>query len=151
MSGSSHGQHHALGIERLGVIHHAALVHDELHHRRDVLVRDHDEAPHDRLADLLDDARRRARCSGLSTCSTSPFVFTHLVNDRRIRGDDVHVVLAAEPLLDDLHVQQAEEAAAETEAQRDARLRHVTGKRQSLSCSLPIAAFRCSKSAVLIG
>ncbi len=61
------------------------------------------------------------RSSGLSTMSTSPFVFTHLVDDRRIRGDDVHVVLAPEPLLDDLHVQQAEEAAAEAEAERDAR------------------------------
>ena len=44
----------------------------------------------------------------------------HLVNDGRVGGDDVHVVLAAEPLLDDLHVQQAEEAAAEAEAERDA-------------------------------
>ena len=33
-------------------------------------------------------------------------------------GDQVEVVLALQPLLDDLHVQQAEEAAAEAEAQR---------------------------------
>ena len=33
--------------------------------------------------------------------------------------------LAAEPLLDDFHVQQAEEAAAETEAERGAAFRRV--------------------------
>ena len=38
-------------------------------------------------------------------------------------GDQVEVVLALQPLLDDLHVQQAEEAAAEAEAQRDRTLR----------------------------
>jgi hypothetical protein len=35
-------------------------------------------------------------------------------------GDHRHVELALQPLLDDLHVQQAEETAAETEAQRRA-------------------------------
>ena len=35
------------------------------------------------------------------------------------RGDDVEVELALQPLLHDLHVQQAEEAAAEAEAERD--------------------------------
>ena len=41
----------------------------------------------------------------------------HLVDDGRVGGEDVEVVLAAQALLDDLHVQQAEEAAAEAEAQ----------------------------------
>ena len=41
-----------------------------------------------------------------------------VVDHRRIGGDDVHVVLPAEPLLDDLHVEQPQEAAAEAEAQR---------------------------------
>ena len=45
-----------------------------------------------------------------------------MVLDRRRRGDEVEVELALEPLLDDLHVQQAEEAAAEPEAQRDRAL-----------------------------
>ena len=96
-------------------------------------------------------ARVGQECSGLSTCSTSPFVFMHLVDDARIGGDDVHVVLAPQPLLDDLHVQQAEEAAAETEAERDADSRPDRRNAESLSCSLPMAALRCSKSAVLIG
>ena len=38
-------------------------------------------------------------------------------------GDEVEVVLALQPLLNDLKVQQAEEAAAEAEAERDRRLR----------------------------
>ena len=45
----------------------------------------------------------------------------HLVDHGRRRRDQVHVVLALEPLLHDVHVQQAEEAAAEAEAER---LRH---------------------------
>ena len=42
----------------------------------------------------------------------------HAVQHARRRGDQVHVELALEPLLHDLHVQQPEEAAAEAEAQR---------------------------------
>ena len=37
-------------------------------------------------------------------------------------GDDVHVELAVEAFLDNLHVEQAEEAAAEAEAQSHRRL-----------------------------
>src|SRR5204862_8126971 len=40
----------------------------------------------------------------------------HCVNDAGIGGDDVHVVLAAEPFLDNLEVEQTEEPATETEA-----------------------------------
>ena len=79
---------------------------------------------HDRLADFLDDARvgQVRRIVDLHDFAARR---QHLVNDARIRGDDVHVVLAAEPLLDDLHVQQAEEAAAETEAERDRAFRLI--------------------------
>ena len=48
-----------------------------------------------------------------------------MVLDRRRRGDEVEAELALEPLLDDLHVEQAEEAAAEPEAERDRALRLV--------------------------
>ena len=41
------------------------------------------------------------------------------IEHARRGGDQVEVELALEPLLDDLHVQQAEEAAAEAEAERD--------------------------------
>ena len=48
-----------------------------------------------------------------------------VVFDRRRRGDEVEVELALEPLLDDLHVEQAEEPAAEPEAERDRALGFV--------------------------
>ena len=43
----------------------------------------------------------------------------------RHRRDQIEVELALQPLLHDLHVQQAEEAAAEAEAERGGRLRLV--------------------------
>ena len=46
----------------------------------------------------------------------------HLVGDVRRRDEQVEVELALEPLAHDLHVQQAEEAAAEAEAERLAGL-----------------------------
>ena len=48
-----------------------------------------------------------------------------VVLDRRRRGDQVEVELALEALLDDLHVEQAEEAAAEPEPEGDRALRLV--------------------------
>ena len=39
-----------------------------------------------------------------------------LVDDGRRRGDQREVVLALEPLLDDLHVQQPQKSAAKAEA-----------------------------------
>ena len=53
----------------------------------------------------------------------------HLVDDARVRGDDLDVVLAADALLDDFHVQQAEEAAAETEAERERAFRGINERR----------------------
>src|SRR6185369_17576199 len=41
------------------------------------------------------------------------------------RGDEVEIELALEALLDDLHVKEAEESAAEPEAERDRALRRV--------------------------
>ena len=42
---------------------------------------------------------------------------------------EIEIELALEPLLHDLHVQQAEEAAAEAEAERGGRLRLVVQRR----------------------
>ena len=51
----------------------------------------------------------------------------HAVDDRGRGGDQVEVELALQPLLDDLEVQQAEEAAAEAEAERGRGL-HLVGE-----------------------
>ena len=53
----------------------------------------------------------------------------HAVLDAGRRGDEREVELALEPLLHDLHVQQAEEPAAEAEAQRAGRLGFVGDRR----------------------
>src|SRR5205814_536429 len=47
------------------------------------------------------------------------------VNDAWRRGDDVHVVLAPESFLNDLHVEQTEEAAPKTEAESDGTFRLI--------------------------
>ena len=56
--------------------------------------------------------------AGLSSSMTVAVVQHAAEAHRRRGGDEVEVVLALEALLDDLHVQEAEEAAAEPEAQR---------------------------------
>ena len=112
-------EHDAAGVERLGVVHRAALFHDELHDVADVFVRANDEGLDDRLADFVDDARV-GQMRGIIDQQDFAARGQDFVNDAGIGGDDVHVVLAPEPLLDDLHVEQAEEAAAESEAERDA-------------------------------
>ena len=64
--------------------------------------------------------------AGLSTTtSPRPMRQDHVVLDRRRRGDQVEAELALEPLLDDLHVEQAEEPAAEPEPERHRALRLV--------------------------
>jgi hypothetical protein len=71
----------------------------------------------DRLADLADLAQLR-QVGRVVDLDGLAVVLQHLVDDRRRGGDQVQVVLALQALLDDLHVQHAEEAAAEAEAQR---------------------------------
>ena len=76
------------------------------------------------LLDRLDVATGSGSRAGLSTTTMPrPCMQLDVVLDRRRRGDEVEVELALEPLLDDLHVEQAEEAAAEAEAERHRALR----------------------------
>ena len=68
---------------------------------------------------------RSGSFDGFSISSTRAVAHQHLVDDGRRRRDEVHVVFALEPLLHDVHVQEAQEAAAEAEAQRLRDLRLV--------------------------
>ncbi len=54
---------------------------------------------------------------GLSTSISVPSVMPDVVAHARGGGDQIQFVLALQALLDDLHVQQAEEAAAKAESQ----------------------------------
>ena len=69
----------------------------------------------------LDDRRRSVR--------------VHAVLHRRRGGDEAQVELALEALADDLHVQQAEEAAPEAEAERARRL-GLVGERRVVEAQL---------------
>ena len=96
----------------------AALVR-ELHDRADVVLGDDHRRLHVRLLDLLELARhlRRVVHLDLLTCARR-----RAVGDVRRGDEEVEVELALEALADDLHVQEAEEAAAEPEAERLRRL-----------------------------
>src|SRR6185437_13669650 len=59
----------------------------------------------------------------------------HLVDDARRGGDEVEVILAGQPLLDDLEVEEAEEAAPEPEAERRAGL-HLEAERGVVEAEL---------------
>ena len=74
-----------------------------------------------------------------------------LVDHRGGGGDEVEIELAAEALLDDFEMQQAEEAAAEAEAERGARFPSRSEKLASLSRSLPMASRSSSKSEASTG
>ena len=101
----------------------AAFFHDELHDRGDVFVRDHDEASDHRLADFLNHTGV-GKLVRIVDAEDFPVCALHLVDDRGVGGDDVHVELAAKALEDDLHVEQAEESTTEAEAEGDAGLGH---------------------------
>ena len=62
------------------------------------------------------------RSAGVCTSTHSPLSGLHAVGDVRRGDEQVEVELALEPLADDLHVQEPEEAAAEAEAERLRRL-----------------------------
>jgi len=64
------------------------------------------------------DGRRVRQVDGVSSSSSFAVLQRHAVDHARVGGDDVQVVLAAQALLDDLHVQQAQESAAEAESER---------------------------------
>ena len=78
----------------------------------------------------IDSTRARSgSLAGLSISIELAVGQLHLVDDRRRRRDQAQAELALEPLLHDLHVQQAEEAAAEAEAERRRGLRLVRERR----------------------
>src|SRR5437899_2883148 len=103
---------------------HAAPLLAELHDRADVLCRGQDPRLDVRLLDVVHfgAVRHQARVfDRLHRAASSMNVVSHV----RDRADQVEVELPFEPLAHDLHVQQAEEPAAEPEAQGHRRLRLV--------------------------
>ena len=110
-------------VEVLEVDEGAAPARRQLHERADVGRGRHHRQPDPWLADLLDVVDRwqlRRVVDADRAASVGP---KHLVFDRGRRRDEVERELALEALLDDLHVQQPEEAAPEPEPERDRALR----------------------------
>src|SRR5471030_783873 len=99
---------------------HAALADAQRDHRADVFLRHVQVDGDDGLADFLD-ARRVRHARWIVHLQHGAVAHDHFVDDGRRRRDQVHVEFALQAFLHDFHVQQAEEAAAEAEAQR---LRH---------------------------
>ena len=114
--GNGGGEHDAEFVDGLGVFEVTAFFHDELHDVADIVAGDHDEDAHDGFADFLDDLGF-GEISRIIDDEFFPIGLGDLVDHGGIGGDDLHVEFAAEALLDDLHVKEAEETAAETEAE----------------------------------
>src|ERR1700691_3068457 len=110
-------QDDALLAEEAQVALEATAILAQLHHGAEILLGHVDRCEDEGLLDRLDrvlvgqprrivDRRQRARNRA------------HLVGDRRRGHDQVDAEFALQPLLRDLHVQQAEESRTEAEAQR---------------------------------
>ena len=100
----------------------ATVLDSELHDGTRILGRADDLCLEVGLFDALD-ARGLGQILRAADIEHLAVSLVHVVVDRGARGDQVQIELALQALLDDLHVQQAQEAHAETKAQRHRRLR----------------------------
>ena len=114
--GDDTGEEDAELVDGFGVFEFAPLFHDELHGVADVFTGKHDEDAHHRFTDLFDDLLLGEE-GGVVDDEFFAVGLGDLVDDGGVGGDDVHVELAAEAFLDDLHVEETKEAAAEAEAE----------------------------------
>src|SRR5690606_16688858 len=110
-----------LTAEILKLALRSPLLDAERDHGAEKLLRHEDAREDQRLANLLDLLRRRQLRRVLDLADLA-VVRLDLVDDRRRGRDQRQAVLALETFLHDLHVQETEEAAAESEAERGARL-----------------------------
>ena len=106
----------ALRREVLELAERAAPLVVQLHDGSDVFLRDDDRGGDVRLVDFLDLARELVRVVHLEPVAVASLL--HAVGDVRRGHEQVEVVFALEPLTDDVHVQQPQEAATESEPER---------------------------------
>ena len=114
--------HDAVRVKVVHALELAALVLRDLHDGTDEIVRHNDRGLDVRLLDVLD-LRLRRQFGRVADLDHRTVRLVDVIDDGRCRRDELEVVLALEALLDDIHVQEAEEAAAETEAECNRRLR----------------------------
>ena len=103
---------------------HTTFLHTQSDHVAEELLRQQHVTLGDRLAQLLNIIQRRqlGRAVDVDNFFGGGLHFVHY---RRRGSDQVEIVFTLQTLLNDLHVQQAEEAAAEAEAQRGRTFRLV--------------------------
>ena len=128
------GQHHAPRVEGLSVLDEPAFLGNESHDVAQVFARCDHERLHDGLQDRLDvsDVGHEGRIVYLLHRTIGHL---DLIHHARVSRDDVHVELAAEALLHDLHVQQSEESTAQSEAEGSGTL-GLEGQRRIVQLKL---------------
>ena len=105
-------------VEAVRLLDDPAVLHDDAHDVAAVLGGRDDGGIDHRLLDVVD-LHRVGHAHGVVDVLDLAVAEVDAVDDGGVGGDDVAVEFAAEALLDDLHVEQAEEAAAEAEAEGD--------------------------------
>ena len=118
----------ALIIQRLCLLDDPALFSCKVHDVADVFVGAHEVCLHHRLGNGGDEVLL-GKINRVVDVHFLPAGCDDLVYHAGIGGDDVHVELAPQPLLNDLQMEQAKEAAPETEAKRDGTLRLIEKRR----------------------
>ena len=108
----------AVRVEVGHVLKDAALVLAELHDGAEIVGRGVDLRLDDGLLHVLDFGDRR-QVRGVVHEELGAVRLVHAVGDGGRRRDDVEVELALDALLNDLHVEKPQKAAAEAEAERD--------------------------------
>src|SRR5206468_9429939 len=108
-------------IERLRVFHLAAFLENQLQGVADVFIRTKHVCLYNRFPNFLDHARI-GQVRGVIDQQFFAARGQHFINDTWASGDDVHVVFAPEPFLDNFHVKQTEKSAAKSKSERDRTL-----------------------------
>ena len=140
MHRNARGEQDVASVDAFRVCADAAFLHDEVHDVAHVDGRRHDAGVDERLFNAVD-LRGIRQMHGIVHVYHGAVVEINVVDHARIGGDDVHVVFASEPLLDDFHVQEAEESAAEAEAERGGSFRLI-GERRVVELEFRHAEFQ---------
>ena len=100
----------------------ATLTQTECHDRADIgSVRDHGSTDK-RLVDMINQGRVR-QASRIMYLDLLPFLCMHDIRNVRYSGYHIHIELTIQTLLNNLHMQQAQETATEPKTQRGGTLR----------------------------
>ena len=117
-------QHDARRREVFEFLLHAAFFLAQLQHAAHRILRRDDHRGQDGLLDSLNRSGRRKFRGVVDFQDVARGRRDAILHARR-GGDEVDIEFALEPLLNNLHVQQAEKAAAKAESQRDGIFRLV--------------------------